>query len=354
MKQLVICPNLMSHIIKYIVKIMPLCLALFFCRTVFIGYKYLFFVVFVPCVCYSVYVLFKEGIVRPRFNLLLLPSLVILSFFIHFSPFTNVVKESVNIALIVYFVVFSKLYYADDKCDVFLKWIVRLTVFAGCIAILRFALSDVGISFPLYNVFFEGANFSLVNDWNFYSLFFIISIILSTNLFTNGHVKELEFLIVNIVSAINIVAGLSRRAYVLYTLVISVMFVCVVVKGYDFKKGLLYNTLTICVFVVVGGGILYLSSEYYSPEMPFDQKYRYYKMYSLLDNGVSYREFDIKQQRKYYSKIIETDSTNLFYNGDLKNGLFAWEARQKPHDCIHFGMYEDECGDSVIRVARGC
>lgn len=333
---------------------MPFCLALFFARTVFIGYKYLFFAAFVPCFLYSVYVLFKQGVVRPKLKTLLLPVLVPVLFFAHFSPISNVVKESVNIAFVVYFIAFPKMYYGDDKCEVFLRWIVRFTTVAGCIAIARFALSAVGITFPLSNLFFEGDRFSLVNDSNFYSLFFIISIILSAKFFANGQIRKTEFQIINIVAAINIVAGLSRRAYLLYVMVIVAMIACVVLKKHDFRKSLLYNVLTVSIISIIGGGILFWSSGYYSPEMPFDQKYRYYKMYSLADNGMSYSEFDMKQQRKYYATQTSSD-TNLFFYGDLQQyGLTAWRAYYSPHDCIKFDLVEDESGDSVIHVVREC
>ena len=216
-------------------KIMPLCLALFFVRTVFIGYKYLFFATFVPCFLYSVYVLFKQGVARPKFKTLLLPILVIALFFAHFSPFSNVVKESVNIAMIVYFIAFSKLYYAGDKCDVFFRWIVRLTLFAGCLAIVRFALSMKGIILPLNKVFFEGNGFALVRDNNFYSLFFIIIIIISEYC----QINKIEHAVVNVVSSLNIVVNISRRAYMLYALIIIVMFAVFVC----FKKRNLKNTL---------------------------------------------------------------------------------------------------------------
>ena len=166
--------------LRFFEKVMPLCLALFFVRTIFIGYKYLFFATLVPCFLYSVYVFIKQGVARPKIKTMLLPVLVIALFVAHFSLLSNVAKESVNIVLILYFIVFSNLYYADSKNDSFLKWIVRFTMFAGIIAIVRFALSVVGLSLPLCNVFFEGDRFSLVNDNNFYSLFFIISIILSS------------------------------------------------------------------------------------------------------------------------------------------------------------------------------
>lgn len=337
------------HILK---KIMPLCLALFFVRTVFIGYKYLFFLLLVLSMAFSVYVFVKREFVMPNFKRLLLPAFVIALFFAHFTPISNVLKESINILLILYFVAFSKQCYADDNGTAFLKWIVRLTMFAGCFAIVRFVLSIIGIS--LFPMIFEGDRFSLVNDTNFYSLFFIISIILSIKLFVNGQINKIEYLFVNIIAAINIIAGLSRRAYLLYAMVVAVMVLFVIIKKYDFKKTLLYNALTVSAVGILGGCVLFLSSGYYSPEMSFDQKYRYYKIYSFAENDVSFNEFDIKQQRMFYLSQTLTDTTNLFYNGDLQNGSAAWGTLKTPHDCIHFGIAEDENGDSVIHIVRGC
>lgn len=343
------------NILKHIEKIMPLCLALFFARTLFIGYRYLFFVVLVPSLLYSVYVLFRRGFEWPILKKLFLPALVLLFFLAHFSLLSNVVKESMNIALIVYFVVSSKLYYADDKCDAFLKWIVRLTMFAGCLAVVRFALSIVGIPFLLSTAIFEGDKFSLVNDSNFYSLFFIISIILSAKLFVNNQISKAEHLVVNIVAVINIVAGMSRRAYILYVSVVALMALLVMLKRYDFKFSLLSNLSIIFVICIFGAFALFGTNYFYTPDMSTDQKVRYYKMYSLVDNDISYNEFDFKQQRKYYTKQELGDTTNLFYNGDLQlYGVESWDVYRSPHDCIQFGLVEDEFGNRVIRVARGC
>ena len=337
-------------------KIMPLCLALFFVRTVFIGYKYLFFIMLVPCVAFSVYTIVKQKFVSSNLKSLLLPALIIAIFFVHFTPVSNVVKESINILLILYFVTFSQLYYANDKGDAFLKWVERFTIFAGCIAIVRFSLTMVGITLPLSGILFEGNGLSLVNDNNFFSLFFIVSIIISSRLFVNNQISGAEHMIVNIVAAINVVAGLSRRAYILYALFVALMVVCVVLKRYDYKKTLFYNLLTIgLISIVCGGMLLLVTTNYYSPTMPFVQKYRYYKIYSLVDNDMSYEEFDIKQCGKYYTNQEIKDTTNLFFYGDIQQyGLGAWGTLWSPNDCVQFCLGEDESGDSVIHVVRGC
>lgn len=334
--------------------LMPLCLALFFTRTVFIGYKYLFFATLVPCLLYSVYMMFKQGVARQKFKTLLLPVLVILLFFVHFSPFSNVVKESVNIAFVVYFIVFSNYYYAEDKRDVFFRWIVRLTIFAGCFAIVRWALSIIGISLPLSRIIFEGEGFSLVRDNNFYSLFFIISIILSNKLLSQKYIGTIEHMLINIVSVINIVANISRRAYALYALVLVIITVLFVLKKNNFKKTLLYNAMAVSIVAVCGAFVVFFSN---TQEMSTLMKYRLYKIYcSFIDNSATYGEFNIKQLRRYYEQHqTEPDKENLFYKGDLQSyGLAAWQAYRSPHDCILFGMYKDECGDSVIRITRGC
>ena len=335
-------------------KIMPICLALFFCRTVFIGYKYLFFLLLVPCVVYSAYWLLKNGITKPKWRKLLFPLIVIALYLSHFTLLSNVVKESVNLLLILYFVSFADLYYAGDQSELFLKWIVRLTMLAGGLAIVRLISSLINIALPFSKILFEGENHSLVNDNNFYSLFFIISIIISTKMIANRLITKKEHLIVNIVVVINIVIGLSRRAYVLYALVLGVMSVFAVIRKNNYKETLLYNGLAVFIIGVVVGGVLLLSRENYSPKMTLDQKYQYYKMYSLIGKNTNFHEFDIIMLRRYYEqKQPHICDSNLFYNGDLRHGLDGWSFLEAPGDSIQFGLININ-GNNVLKVARYC
>ena len=332
--------------------IMPLCLALFFTRTVFIGYKYLFFATLVPCFLYSVYVLFKQGVAIPKIKTLLLPVLVILLFFAHFSPYSNVVKESVNIVFIVCFVAFSNLYYAEDKCDVFLKWIVRLTLLAGCLAIIRFVLSKVGIAMPLSGMIFEGNGYSLVNDNNFYSLFFVMSIIVSSYLLRLDCMNKWEHFVVNVVSVINIIVNISRRAYLLYAITMAIIVFSVIIKKYELKKTLLYNLTIVGSVCLVCWYLLFWS---YNPNMSHDMKQRCYKIYSsFIDNAASFFEFDTKQSRRYYKKHPNINDGNLYYNGELKCGVSGWGYGVPSDDCFSFDLVKTENGDNAIRLRRGC
>ena len=110
---------------------------------------------------------------------------------------------------------------------------MRLTLFSGCLAIVKFAMSIFGITLPLSNILFEGTGYSLVNDNNFYSIFFVISVILSNQLLLQRHINKIEHLVINVVAVINIVVNISRRAYVLYVLVLVIMAAIVVFKKYD-------------------------------------------------------------------------------------------------------------------------
>ena len=334
-------------------KIMPLCLALFFVRTVFIGYKYLFFATFVPCFLYSVYVLFKQGVARPKFKTLLLPILVIALFFVHFLPFSNVVKESANIALIVYFIVFSKLYYGDDKLGVFLKWIVRLTLFAGIIAIVRLILVQKGIRIPMEGFVFEGGRFPLVNDNNFYSMFFILATLISFGLVRNKRISVALFLVVNLISGINIALSMSRRGYVLFFLLLLLISVVAIVKHRGEIKLLLCSTLPL-LLISIGcvGAVLYYGNKY--DGLSLVAKDKYYKLYTICNSGITFEEFDFRQHMKCQPKNQFQIGDNLFSNGDLKQGLEGWGYTADWHDCLKINLVEDADGSNVIRVNRGC
>ena len=335
-------------------KIMPLCLALFFCRTVFIGYKYLFFLTLVPCVVYSAYWLLKNGILNPKSGKVLLPLMVIALFFAHFAPLSNVVKESVNLLLLLYFVAFADLYFAGEKTEPFLKWILRLTMLAGLIAIVRFVLAMLGVLMPLGDKLFEGVGFTLVNDCNFYALFFILSIILSVRFYVNKKINVRNFFVINIISVINIAAVMSRRGYVLYALLVFVLVLLAIFK-YRWDKKILTVGLTPIVLVIVCGTAILLSFyKIYNDDLSFDEKYKYYKLYTLSDDGVTFSEFDFKQKMKRQQKHDYSIGDNLFFNGDLKLGLEGWNYLPTPHDCIRFDLVVTESGDSAIRVTRGC
>lgn len=332
-------------------KIMPLCLALFFVRTVFIGYKYLFFATFVPCFLYSVYVLFKQGVAIPRFKTLLLPVLVVLLFFVHFSPFSNVVKESANIALIVYFVAFADLFYVDNRQIILFKWIIRLVGAAGIIAIIRFVLSLFGVAVPLSNVLFEDNGYSLVRDNNFYSSFFIITLILSMWLFRLREISAISIFINVLISIINVGASVSRRAFVLYGLLLAVLMIVAVRQKEKYVKVLLYNFSILLAFVLCIIG-LFVSSGGYSSDMSYEQKRKYYKMYTLIDKTMSFEEFDIKHQAAYYREHAKhIDSTNIF-NTEYSINNKPWGYMLGQNDDSRFDFIEEEKNNYAIKLQR--
>lgn len=328
---------------------MPLCLALFFCRTVFIGYKYLFSFMLVPCVVYSAYKLLKNGITKPNWREIWLPLLVCVLFFARFTSISNVMKESVNLLLIMYFVFFANMYYAEEKAVPLLKWIVRLTVMAGLIAIIKFGFVMLNLHIPLCDRFFEGEGFALVSDCNYYSLFFILAIIISIWLVINRQSNVVLSLSVNLIAFVNISAAMSRRAYILYALLVMSIGVMVILRHAKCKRFFVLNVSLMLTFVMIIFAVLGFSVKLYSPDLSYDQKNRYHKVYSLIDSSTSFLEFDIKQQRNYYKGT--PINNNLFYNGDLKSGLKYWRAEHNPPDSIVTTIH-NENATQFIRIEK--
>ena len=334
-------------------KLMPLCMALFFCRTIFIGYKYLFFLLLVPCVIYSAYWFLKNGIEKPKWTKLLLPLLVIVLFFAHFTPLSNVVKESVNLLLILYFVAFADLYYAGEKTVVLLKWTVRLTILAGVIAIVRFVLIRIGLTVSFASVLFEGNRWALVNDNNFSALFFIIALVLAFRLFVKMQINMVEYVAVFVLSLINVVASVSRRGYVLFVIVVIVISMFSIYGFRDNKKRFIHSISPIIVLLIFGTlGLIYYLRGISTIDMSFVEKC--YKLHTLFDKDISIEEFNLKMRMKLSKKHCFEVGDNLFYNGNLKQGLDEWDYIPTPHNCIRIALVEDDNGDNAVRVTNDC
>ena len=342
----------MQSFVKYIDRLWTLCLALFFCRTVFIGYRYLFFLMLVPCAMYACYACVRRGVGRFDKKKLILPFLVIALYFVHFTTLSNVVKESVNIALILYFIAFPDFCLDGDKSVELFKWIVRLTIVAGVIAIIRFIFIYIGLQMYLPASLFEGGGFALVNDYNFYSLFFLLALVLTFWLFVIRKVRAVEYIVVFVISTINIVAPVSRRGYVLFALIVTAIFTLSIIKYHCDKKSLFVSISPIVLMFVCGVALAYpLLCKTSGSDMSIE--YKYYKLHTLLFNDISFEEYEYKSEDgKYGSYPIRNDG-NLFNNGDLCRGLDGWSYKPTPYDCITFNLvtYNDT---NVIRIERGC
>lgn len=332
-------------------KIMPLCLALFFCRTIFIGYKYLFFLLLVPCVAYSAYWFLKNGIAKLKWCKLLLPLLFITLFFSRFTPISNVAKESVNLLMILYFLAFANLYYAGEKSETLLKWIVQLTMLVGVIAIVRFGLVRLGFSVQFASMAFEGDGWALVNDNNFYALFFIIALVLAFRLFVKMQINTFEYIAVFVLSLVNIIASVSRRGYVLFGLLIIVILMLSVFIYHGNKKIIIINAVSP---VVLFAGCLIFSSFFLNRIKEFDASFmeKTYNLYKLFDSNISFEEYDLRFRMIRAKKNRYKSGDNLFYNGSLKHGIVDWGYISTQHDCVSFELVKDVDKIKAIRIGN--
>lgn len=328
-------------------EILSVTLALFFARTVFIGYKYLFFVLIVPFFICCGYLFHKNEGTRFKWSKLILPAFVAILFFIHFKPYSNVVKESINLCFILVSLPFLK----HLSQNHILKLLMYFVLFAGLIAIARFTSIQIGIPIPISNILFEGNGLSLVNDYNFYSLFFILAIIIAEHLHRMNEISTRVLFVIDAISFINIIACTSRRGYALYVILLAVLILFYLLKDRGIKHTLLFNVILISIVAIIGSIALIFSNVLYSPNMHTGTKLKLYKLSSLLDNSTSFPEFEIKRQRAFYQDQPTND--NIFYNGDLKFGLNDWGSENSPNDCINIDLISEN-GTNSIKITRSC
>ena len=223
------------------------------------------------------------------------------------------------------------------------------------IAVARLVLTHIGLHMPFPNLLFEGNGYSLVNDYNFYSLFFILGLLLSFWFFINGKISAKEYSVEYIISIINITLSVSRRGYILFVSIVIILFV---ISIYKYRGN--HQMAKACILPILlslGGGILgviFFINVANKTNVSYDVKHKYYKLQTLFEKNLSFEEFDFKLQKKHIKKFIFKPGKTLFYNGDLVNGLDDWSYISAPNDCIKFNLVEKGEGTNVIRIERDC
>lgn len=277
------------------------------------------------------------------------PIIIIGFYLIHFSAlYSNVIKETINIVFVL------AMAYSFHRLNqtLFLKYLVLLVTIAGLLAISRFAISLFCNSIPFSEYLFEGNGFALVNDCNFYSLLFLLAVLVADHLFKKEIITSRQLFLVDVISIINIVFCMSRRGYFLYAILLLSFVLVFVFQNRSIKQTLINNLLITSAFLICALLVLSFSNIFYSPQLHPKAKHKFYKMSTLFDNNTSLQEFDIKRQRAYYKEFPINE--NLFYNGDLKIGLENWGVQKSKYDCLITKLVTNENEETAIRITRGC
>lgn len=296
------------------------CLALFFVRTIFIGYKYLFFLALIPTI---IYFFMSIKCIKYEYlhdKVLLFPLLIIMLFLIHFSPFSNVVKETVNLMMVLCFLLFFTPKLINES-SVFFKNIAILTEIVGILAIIRYACASVSLNIPFAKYLFENTGFPLVRDNNFFALFFIISIVIFIYLYGCKKISVGHFLLFVIVSFFNILFSTSRRGYVLF----GVLLLCATIMLFTESK---YKKAIKQYLLIIGGVFsLMLISFFCFKDVVInhvlsDHKkiYIVYKFSTIINSSLT--QSDVSS---FLWGIVKREkSTNLYSNGDFSDDLKYW------------------------------
>lgn len=337
-----------SELVDKLLLMVPVCLALFFARTVFIGYKYLFFFALVPCLAASFFVI-KNNMRNFVFSWkMLLPALTVACYLINFTTISNVEKETVNILFIIYFlflIVYSRQYVA------LLKLVVWLVEFAGVVAICRCVVMTIGFDLPQW--LFEGKTFSLVRDNNFYTLCFILSLIAAVRLCAKNKIKTANLVLFSLITIVNVVASFSRRGFVLYALVMLgfVIVIFASVPGKQIRKPVLACVLTNAGFAVIALLSMFLMKNTVMRMLLSDYTLmqRTYKLTTIFVPDKTLGHFRASLWSEYGKN--KQDTANLFYNGDFADGTTFWTEFISSRDTLKKTFVKNPNGN-YLRIER--
>lgn len=333
-----------------------LCIALFFSRTIFIGYKYLFLALLLPFAIIAVIRTAKNRNIQISLNKFWLPLTVLILYFFHFTTFPNVIKESVNIVFILA-TIFIWGIPKQNRQIIFFKLISILVEVVGYIAIIRYSCELLDIRIPFNNILFEHKHFALVYDGNFYCAYFIILVLFLIKLFSEKRITTLHFYSATIVALINIIMSFSRRGYIVFSLLTAMMFLhFIFMNGSQYRNAIKRFLLIISSIGLIGLTFLLTASKHTLSAIIF-QNYHIstliYKVNTFINPDETFSSFLLQKMTNDKSwEKMPTPQNNLFYNSDLKYDLTFWNNIVAPDDDLLTSLIKLPDGSKFIRLDR--
>jgi len=288
------------------------------------------------------------------------PFLIVLFFYL-LSLFLSQKIEVLNLkeifnAVIILFLVFFASTYDTNEFD-----LIKVTI----IKYFLVFLSLIGLFALIHFVINYNQLFSLVSDYNIYSLYFFYGLILlisniKNRIFHNG-LNLLFFLIY----LMNIILSYSRRAYILFFLLIIVYLLWLIFsKNKDiiiysfFKRGLI-AFLVLMSFVTV---FFYINFDFNKDNFVVKSiTVSLYRINTIFDTNKSYTEFynvlwkseinKLHHDEITYWNTKPRDKNSLFYNGDFTNGKEFWSEKLSENDSVKYEILEEK-GLKFLRVSK--
>lgn len=329
------------------------CVISYFLRTVFIPFKYTFLALTIPSILF-VAIKYKEWAYL-NFKTLICPLLAIVFYAIHIKNNGYVLSEVSNALICLLFSILLSRNISNKNTIKVLKYVAYTICFIGFISIIKFVISQYVATVPFERYWTEESPsaVSLVRDYNFFALHFVLATIISLYLLTCREISKTTFSVVVLISFVQIVLSFSRRSLLAIVIVIGL---CIVICFWVNKKTSLFESVSYYLrfmAYMIGTVILLFivfHNDIYS-KIATSSKYStiVYRAYSIFNNDVSY--FDVNWYFWNKSKELNKDNEgNLFYNGDLSQKMEFWKPRFHPEDTI-IATYHKEDG-RFIRIEK--
>jgi len=339
-------------------------------RTIFPSFKFLFIVSFLLLLGVNIPLVGKYRI-KSFINTFYLPLFLFLIFIIasFVGTGSNVVfNEILNgvVLTILFFFIFNNVNTVKRfvaGINLFIKWFINIVFFVGVIALIKWVMTLKGVSLPFDKLMFAAPeySFSLVGDVNFYSLYFLLSIVILLYLSIKQELSRRLFVLYSVVFLLNVILSFSRRGYIALSVIILFSFTIGVfrIKRKDYKD-LMFRVL-ISLFITVALGVVsiyILRFQLYS----YDQQRFAISFYlDRINKLINPDESLVNMHNRIWSgveselwnrvEVKEGDSINLLYNGSFNQGLKYWTANQSNGKYLTQEIIRDTCCN-YVRLTR--
>lgn len=389
---------------KFIPVFWSLTLILYIFRSIFEPVKYLAFIFYGFLIIISfIYFIKHWEEVRLKDFLKITKEFIIIALFIGLGiVFTNGLpiypfKELLNFSIILFFAFIYFHFKKDISRDKILKLWLLFSTIIGIIAIIIWANYFFSINAEVFTYFNAEkkalSSTSLTSDYNFYSLFFIFSIIVEFFAIYRNILKQKIIVsqLILWVFIFNIVFSSSRRAIVVLVLLFLISLLIFLLKSRKnkqnklFIKNIFIAQITITIFIVILLSLIpfrnniitdnktrekltlpvYRYTTIFNSEIPYSViKEKLWPQYLRYKNDTvnwAYYYDTVKKQKKvFYDEDIEqywfhyqdkVIPENLFYNGDFSSGLKFWDKIIPKTDSVSHQLINTKYG-KAIRVHR--
>jgi hypothetical protein len=347
---------------KYYKIIYQLVIVFYFTRTIFPFFRYLFLLFTILSIITIVYQR-KIFFDKSKIKYLALPVALLLIFIVN-SLFSIkqtplLIKEAINgiIVLFIVYLIDFNVFFKKNKH--FLKLFLYVIELTGIVAIVRLLIVISGNTIPFSDYIFSIGKFniSLVSDYNIYSLYFIIGIIIIIKLSRDRVINNYHYFIGNLILIVNILFSTSRRAYIVYLIfIITMVFLIILNKN----RRQLFIHIAVLFFILF---TMFIIAKQYSYELyRYDKKngflsFYFYKIDNLFNSDENISTF--KQRfwlpviNNYWNNYNLSDTnSNLFYNSNFKEGLLFWsENVSSAGDSISLKLLVEK-KDTFLRISR--